>query len=123
MHSPNRYHQPPITIHDSNYTVRLSCVQIKHFSIYQAKPLSMYSVITQIKLFWFVFFFFKFNFYFFCLRAVPAACGSSQAGVKSELQMPAYATATAMPDLTHIHDLHHSSQQHQILNPLSKARD
>ena len=44
-------------------------------------------------------------------------------GVQSELQLPAYARATAMPDPSHICDLHHSSQQHQILNPLSKARD
>jgi len=44
-------------------------------------------------------------------------------GVKSELQLPAYITATATPDLSHVCDLHHSSGQHQILNPLSKARD
>ena len=44
-------------------------------------------------------------------------------GIKSELQLPAYATATATPDLSHICDLHHSSQQHQILNSLSNARD
>ena len=44
-------------------------------------------------------------------------------GVKSELQLLAYTTATAMQDLSHICDLHHSSQQHQILNPLSEARD
>ena len=36
--------------------------------------------------------------------------------------MPAYTTATAMPDPSHICDLHRSSQQHWILNPLSKAR-
>ena len=35
----------------------------------------------------------------------------------------AYATATAMWDLSCICDLHHSSQQQQILNPLSKATD
>ena len=34
-----------------------------------------------------------------------------------------YTTATTMPDLTHVCDLHHSSWQRQILNPLSKARD
>ena len=34
-----------------------------------------------------------------------------------------YATATATPDLSHICNLHYSSRQHQILNPLSKARD
>ena len=44
-------------------------------------------------------------------------------GVESELQMPAYTTATAMQGLSRICNLHHSSQQHQILNPLSKARD
>ena len=44
-------------------------------------------------------------------------------GVESELQMPAYATATATRDLSHVCDLHHSSQQHWILNALSKARD
>ena len=38
-------------------------------------------------------------------------------GVKSELQLPAYATATVTPDLSHICKLHHSSQQLQILNP------
>ena len=30
-------------------------------------------------------------------------------GVKSELQLPAYATATAMPDPSCLYDLHHSS--------------
>ena len=44
-------------------------------------------------------------------------------GVESELQLPAYATATAVPDPSHVFDLHYSSQQRQILNPLSKARD
>ena len=44
-------------------------------------------------------------------------------GVKSELQLPAYATATVTPDLSHICKLHHSSQQHQILNLLSEARE
>ena len=44
-------------------------------------------------------------------------------GVKLELQLPAYTTATAMPDLSHDCSPHHSSQQHQILNPLREARD
>ena len=42
-------------------------------------------------------------------------------GVKLELQL--LATATAMPDPSHIFDLCCSSQQHWILNLLSKARD
>ena len=44
-------------------------------------------------------------------------------GVRSELQRPAYATSTAMPDLICICDLHHCSRQCWILNPLSEARD
>ena len=44
-------------------------------------------------------------------------------GVESELQLPAYATATATPDLILVCDLHDSSQQRQIFNPLSKAKD
>ena len=44
-------------------------------------------------------------------------------GVKLKLQLPAYATATATPDPSHLCDLQHSSQQLQILNPLSEAGD
>ena len=46
-------------------------------------------------------------------------------GVKLELQLPAYATATATAtrDPSHVCDRYHSSQQYQILNPLSEARD
>ena len=43
--------------------------------------------------------------------------------VDLELQLPAYATAIAAQDLSYVCKLYHSSQQHQILNPLSKARD
>ena len=42
-------------------------------------------------------------------------------GIKSELQRPVYATATS--DLSRVCDLHHSSWQCWILNPLNKARD
>ena len=44
-------------------------------------------------------------------------------GVISELQLPAYAVATAMWDPSCICELHHSLQQRKILNPLSKAGD
>ena len=47
----------------------------------------------------------------------------SRLGVKSELQLLARTTATATPDWSRICNLHLSSQQRQILNPLSKARD
>ena len=43
-------------------------------------------------------------------------------GVESELQLSTYATDTAMPDLNHICDLHHSSWQHRMLNHLSEPR-
>ena len=43
--------------------------------------------------------------------------------VESELQLPAYTTAIAMPDPSHIYDLCCSLQQCWILNPLSEARD
>ena len=43
-------------------------------------------------------------------------------GVELELQLLAY--TTAMPDLSRVCNLYHSSRQdRQILNPLSKARD
>ena len=44
-------------------------------------------------------------------------------GVESELWPRASTTATATRDLGRVCDLHHSSQQCQMLNPLSKGRD
>ena len=47
-------------------------------------------------------------------------------GVESDLQLLVYITATAMGGgrfLSHVCNLHHSSWQPQILNPLSEARD
>ena len=42
-------------------------------------------------------------------------------GVKSELQLLAYTTATEMQDLSCVCHVHHSSWQRQILNPLSRT--
>ena len=61
-------------------------------------------------------------FYFF-LGLHPWHMEVSRLGAESELQLPASATATATWDPSHICDAHHSSQQRQILNPLSKTRD
>ena len=44
-------------------------------------------------------------------------------GVKSELQPPAYTTATATPDPSRSCDPYHSSRQCRILNPQSETRD
>ena len=43
-------------------------------------------------------------------------------GVESELQLPAYATVTAMPDPSHIYDLCICSNA-RYLNPLRETRD
>ena len=42
---------------------------------------------------------------------------------ESELQLPAYTTARATRDLSHICDLYHSSRQRWIFNLLSEAGD
>ena len=44
-------------------------------------------------------------------------------GVELELQLLAYTTAIATQDPRCICNLHHSTRQRQIFNPLSKARD
>ena len=44
-------------------------------------------------------------------------------GVELKLQLPAYTTATAMPDPSRVCNLHHSSWKHRTHNPLSEARD
>ena len=47
----------------------------------------------------------------------------SRLGVKSQLCLPAYSIATTSQDLSCVCNLHHSSWQCRILNPLSEARD
>ena len=64
----------------------------------------------------------KVSFLFF-FRAVPAAYRGSQARVELELQPLTYTTAIATRDLSRTCDLHHSSRQRWILEPLSGARD
>ena len=44
-------------------------------------------------------------------------------GVRSELQLQAYATVTAIPDPSCIYNLQRSLWQRQVLNPLSEVRD
>ena len=56
-------------------------------------------------------------------RATPWHMEVLRLGVQLELQLLAYATATATRDLSRICELQHSSWQCQILNPPSKARD
>ena len=73
-------------------------------------------------IFYFLFFFFFF-FFAFILGLHLWHMEVSQLGVELELQVLANTTDTATGDPSHICDLHHSSQQRQILNSLSEARD
>ena len=57
------------------------------------------------------------------LGLLPRHMEVPRLGVELELQPSAYARATATPDPSLVCNLHHSSQQYQILNLLSKARD
>ena len=66
-----------------------------------------------------VYFFWSFVF----LGPHPRHVEVPRPGDQSELWLLAYTTAMAMPDPSHIRDLHHSLFQCWILNPLSEARD
>ena len=59
--------------------------------------------------------------YFVFLGLHPQHVEVPRLGVESELPLLAY--ATAVPNLSHVCDLHPSSQQLRALNPLSKAGD
>ena len=63
------------------------------------------------------------RFFFFILGPHLQHMEVTKVGVNSELQLPASATATAIPDPSHLCNLHHSLWQCWILNPLSEARD
>ena len=66
----------------------------------------------------------SFYFCFFCFLGLHLPhMEVPRRGVKSELQLPACATATATRELSCVCNLHHSSWQCWILNPLSEARD
>ena len=69
------------------------------------------------------FFSFLFFFFFGLLRAAPVAYRDSQARGQIGALAVGLHTVILTPDLSHVCDLHHSSQQHRILNPLSEARD
>ena len=60
-------------------------------------------------------------FYFCFLGQHPWHMEVPRLEVESELKLPANAIATQ--DLSRVCNLHHSSRQHQILNPLSGARN
>ena len=62
-------------------------------------------------------------FYFVFLGPHPLHMEVPRLQIESEIQLLAYTTAIAMQDPSHICELHHSSLQHRIPDPLSEARD
>lgn len=60
-----------------------------------------------------------FFFLFVFLGPHPRHMDVPRVGTELELWPLAYATATATQDPSQVCDLHHSSRQHQVLNPLS----
>ena len=82
----------------------------------------MYFTITCVILFYFFKKFFAFCFLFFFLGLHPRHTEVPRLGVKSELYLLAYTTATEKQAPSLLCDLLHSSWQCQILDPLIEAR-
>ena len=98
--------------------VQLSSIQYIHIVLNRCYPS------PELFLFYFIFYSFIY-FLSFCLfqDRFPWHMEVPRLGVELELQPPALTRATATQDPSRICDLHHSSRQCRILNPLSKARD
>jgi len=90
-------------------------------TLISVSPLWPWQVTWNTNFFLSSFLFLSFPFLF--LGPHPWQMEDPRLGVESELQLPAYTTATATRGLSHICGLHHSSQQCQVLNPLREARD
>ena len=88
-------------------------------------PCGVAQLETQVSLPHVVNFLFVFVFVFvhLFLGAPPSAYGGSQARGPIGAAAAAYARAIATPDLSHVCDLHHSTHQRQIPDPLNEARD
>ena len=84
---------------------------VHNFPRYQHPPLEWY-IWVFLRLFVFCF-----------LGPHPRHMEVPKRGIKLELQLLPYTTATATPEPRPVCDLHHSSWQHWILNPLSEAGD
>ena len=74
--------------------------------------------------------YFSFSFYYYYFLSFWHLLGHSRGtwrfpgqGSNRSCSCQAYATATPTQDPIHVCNLHHSSQQRWILNPLSEARD
>ena len=63
------------------------------------------------------------DFFFFFLGLHMRHIDVPRLGVESELWLPVCATATVKPDPSLVFDVHHSSRQCRIFNPLKQVRD
>ena len=90
-----------------------SCISNQRYSMH-------HKTLHRIPSFSFLFFFF-FVFLLF-LGQLLRHMEVPRLGVELELQLPACTTATATLDPSRAHNLHHSSRQRRILNPLGRAR-
>ena len=105
----------------SSRSLGLFHLLVAHLYPYTTSPLlpshwepSFYPPFLQVQLF-------KFLFYFLIFRAIPPAYRSSQA--RGWIRATASGLHHSHSNTKQICDLHHSSWQCQILNPLSGARD
>ena len=92
---------------------------VLHGKIYLLSQLLIYSIIYSYQYGFMDFFFFFFWFF----GPYPLHMEVPRLAVKLELQLQAYTTGTATWDPSCVCGLHHSSWQHWIPDPLSKARD
>ena len=69
----------------------------------------------RLKDFYLLFFLLPFFLFFSFFKTAPVDTKVPRLGIEPKLQLPAYATATATSDPSHICDLCQSSQQCQIL--------
>ena len=88
----------------------------------------VYQVTTGIFSVCFFIFFIFFNFFYFFLffllfRTTPAAYGGSQARCLTGATASGLCYSHSMQDPSHVCNLHYSSRQRWILNPLSEARN
>ena len=92
---------------------------------HRKQPFFFSTFLQQVLAFYILFIFlfiYLFIYLIFCfLGPYPQHMEVARLGLQSEL--PAYTTVIAMPDPSCVTDLHCSSWQRQILNPLIEARD
>ena len=102
----------------------LNIVIIDMFAFKSTVLLVTFHLLCFLFFFSFLFPFFFFFFFFFCFFGPPLLCLLVPVrGVELLLVLQACTTAAAVWDPSLICDLHHSSQNHWVLNALSEARD